>query len=387
MTSCKLEFTCRLGRRGARRGRVAAGRPGVLFQRAAGRWLGLAFCLAAGAPGSLAGQLEISARDAQVRIGGRLHSQFATSSAEHGKTADFFTRRARLTIDVRVTPLLDARVQPDFGGGKLSLKDAYFRLGFDPAFRFSMGQFKRAFDLFELDSSTDMVVVERTGRIDGIKGCAGVDGPCSLSRFTEKLAYSDRDIGVKVDGSLGERVGYMATLTNGTGTSGSDENSGKSLAARLSLGLTDAVTLAGNVSRHDYPDPDDGSTQAATAFGVDLEVGAFRRGTHLQLGLIGGANWRLPPTASGPPRFLTGQGILSRYVALEGSRVEAIEPMARVSWGDPDRDTADDGGLLVSPGLFLYLKGKNRIGTNLDIYGSGSDSRDFSLKVQTYLYF
>ena len=120
---------------------------------------------------------------------------------------------------------------------------------------------------------------------------------------------------------------------------------------------------------------------------MDLEVGAFRRGTHLQLGLIGGANWRLPPTASGPPRFLTGQGILSRYVALDGSRVEAIEPMARVSWGDPDRDTADDGGLLVSPGLFLYLKGKNRIGTNLDIYGSGSDSRDFSLKVQTYLYF
>ena len=128
--------------------------------------------------------MEINARDAQIRFGGRLHSQFATSSADGGKSTDFFTRRARLTIDVRVTPLLDARVQPDFGGGELELKDAYFRLNFDRAFRLSMGQFKRAFDVFELNSSTDIVVVERTGRIDGVGGCSGPGGTCTLSRFT-----------------------------------------------------------------------------------------------------------------------------------------------------------------------------------------------------------
>ena len=352
-----------------------------------GRLLGVGVWLATVAPTALAGQVEINARDAQIRFGGRLHSQFATSSADGGKVTDFFTRRARLTIDVNVTPLLDARVQPDFGGGKLDLKDAYFRLNFDRAFRFSMGQFKRAFDIFELNSSTDIVVVERTGRIDGVGACGGLGGVCTLSRFTEKLGYSDRDIGVKVDGSLTERVSYMATLTNGTGTSGSDENSGKSVAGRLSLGLTDEIALSGNVSRHDYRDPfDNGNTNAATAFGVDLEVGGFRDGTHLQLGLVRGANWRLEPTAAGTPRFLTWQGILSRYVALEGSRLEAIEPMARASWGDPDRNTDEDAGFVITPGLFLYVKGKNRIGANLDIY-DGPDSREFSIKLQTYLYY
>ena len=342
--------------------------------------------LATAAPAELSAQVEINARDAQIRFGGRLHSQFATSSADGGKATDFFTRRARLTIDVRVTPLLDARVQPDFGGGKLDLKDAYFRLNFDRTFRLSMGQFKRAFDIFELNSSTDIVVVERTGRIDGVDQCAGPGGVCTLSRFTEKLGYSDRDIGVKVDGTLGERVSYMATLTNGTGTSGADENSGKSLAGRVSFRLTDGVALAGNASRHDYVGGE-GRTEAATAFGGDLEIGGFRSGTHLQIGLIGGANWRLEPSSGEVPRFLTWQGILSRFLPLEGNRLEAIEPVARVSWGDPDRGADDDRGLVITPGLFLYVKGKNRIGANLDIYDSGADSRQYSFKLQTYLYY
>lgn len=340
--------------------------------------------LATVAPAALSAQAEINARDAQIRFGGRLHSQFATSSAEGGKVTDFFTRRARLTIDVRVTPLLDARVQPDFGGGKLDLKDAYFRLNFDRAFRLSMGQFKRAFDIFQLDSSTDIVVVERTGRIDGVDGCAGPGGVCTLSRFTEKLGYSDRDIGVKVDGSLGERVSYMATLTNGTGTSGADENSVKSVAARLSLGLTDEITLSGNVSTHDYLD---GKTQTAAAYGMDLEIGGFRSGTHLQLGFVNGRNWRMERSRRGVPRFLAWQGIASHYVALEGYRLVGIEPVARVSWGDPDREAPADTGMVVTPGLFLYVKGKNRIGVNLDIYDHGPDSMQYSFKLQTYLYY
>ena len=61
--------------------------------------------------------------------------------------------------------------------------------------------------------------------------------------------------------------------------------------------------------------------------------------------------------------------------------------MARVSWGDPDREADADTGLVITPGLFLYVKGKNRIGVNLDIYDSGADSRQYSFKLQTYLYY
>lgn len=346
-----------------------------------------AIALVAGAASTLQAQIEITARSAQVRFGGRLHSQFATSSADEGKATDFFTRRARFTLDVSVSDLLDARVQPDFGGGELDLKDAYFRLNLDRGLRFSVGQFKRAFDIFELNSSTDIVVVERTGRIDGLGGCAGPGGTCALSRFTEKLAYSDRDIGFRADGSIGERVSYMATLTNGTGTSGSDENSGKSVAGRLSVRLAGGVSISANISRHDFV-REGGTADAATAFGADLEIGGFRDGTHLQVGLIGGANWRLEPSSTDEvPRFLTGQAILSRYVPLESARFAGVEPMARVSWGDPDRGVSDDSGLLLTPGIFLYVAGKNRIGANLDVYGAGSLPTEFSFKLQTYLYY
>lgn len=351
------------------------------------RLLGVVLGVAMSGAGTLSGQVEINARDAQIRFGGRLHSQFATSSSEVGKSTDFFTRRARLTLDICVSPLLDARVQPDFGGGKLELKDAYFRLHFDRRLRLSVGQFKRAFDLFELNSSTDVVVVERTGRIDGVGGCPGPGGTCTLSRFTEKLAYSDRDIGFRADGSLGEQVTYMATLTNGTGTGGSDENSGKSLAGRVSVRLAEGVAVSANVSRHDFVG-ETGDTRAAAAFGGDLEIGGFRSGTHFQAGLVGGENWRLAtPSANAIPRFLTWQTILSRYFPLEGERFEAVEPIFRASWGDPDRAVGDDSGLLLTPGVFLYVKGKNRIGVNLDSYRSGPDTSEFSFKLQTYLYY
>ena len=351
------------------------------------RSLALVAVLATAAPGPILAQEEISARGARVEFGGRLHSQLATSSAAGGKSTDFFTRRARLTIDVWVSPLLDGRVQPDFGDGKLELKDAYFRLNFDRGFRFSAGQFKRAFDVFELNSSTDIVVVERTGRIEGFGECGGGGGVCSLSRFTEKLAYSDRDIGVKIDGSLGERLRYLATLTNGTGTGGADENSGKSLAARLSVRLADNVWLSGNVARHDYVAAD-GRTEGATAFGGDLDIGRFREGAHLQVGAASGGNWRIEDsTTPGIARFLTAQAILSRYFGLQGNGWEGVEPVARLSWGDPDRGADEDAGLLLTPGVFLYVKGKNRIGANLDMYRSGSGETEYSFKLQTYLYY
>lgn len=341
---------------------------------------------AAAVPQTLQAQIEIAARSAQILFGGRLHSQFATSSAEEGKATDFFTRRARFTLDVSVSDLLDARVQPDFGGGELDLKDAYFRLNLHRGFRFSVGQFKRAFDIFQLNSSTDIIVVERTGRIDGVDGCPGPGGMCSLSRFTEKLAYSDRDIGFRAAGAIGQRVSYLATLTNGTGTSGADENSGKSVAGRVSVQLADGVSISANVSRHDFM-RQGGTADAATAFGADLEIGGFRDGAHLQVGLVGGANWQLESAEGTTPRFVTGQAIVSRYISLEGGRLAGIEPMARVSWGDPDRAVPDDAGLLVTPGIFLFVAGKNRIGANLDIYNGGSVPTEFSFKLQTYLYY
>ncbi len=342
--------------------------------------------LAASAPAAVA-QVEINARSATIRVGGRLHSQFATSSDEDGKSTDFFNRRARLTFDVTVSDYVDGRVQPDLSGGGADLKDAYFRLKFDPAFRVSFGQFKRAFDVFELDSSTEMVMVERTGRISGVSHCAGVGSVCSLSRFTESLRYSDRDAGIRFDGALSERVSYLATVTNGTGTRGSDENSGKSISGRLSVDLDNGLVLSGNIGGHDYTDADD-NDRTGVAYGVDLVWGSFRDGTNVRLGLVTGDNWREDDNASGDsPSFMAVQGVWSNYTPVDHHIFEAIEPIARLSWGDPDMDSADDTGLLLTPGLNAYVSGRNRIGVNLDVYRPNGLDTQYSFKVQTSLYF
>ncbi len=332
-------------------------------------------------PTPVAAQLEISARASRIRIGGRVHTQFAHSSVEGDKSSDFFLSRARLVLEVSLNDFVEGRLEHDFVAG---LRDAFLRLDFDPAFRLSMGQFKRAFDLFELYSTTHLQTIERAGGIPGLAVCPGVSGICSLSQLTEGLQYSARDIGVRVDGTLGE-ASYLATLTNGTGSNSGDENGAKSFAGRLVYPLMDGVRLGANVSVHDYPSSG-GTDEYATAFGGDLEIGEYlREGVHLQAGIIAGDNWR----AGEDVRFLTAQAVLMDYIPVDWwpGKVTAVEPMARVSWGDPQSEIDQDGGTLLTPGLAVYLTERTRIGTNLDVYMPQEGDTEYSLKVQAYIWF
>ena len=329
----------------------------------------------------MAAQVEISARASKMTIGGRIHTQLAHSSVEGDKASDFFLSRARLVFEVSLNDFVEGRLEHDFVVG---LRDAYVRLKFDPAFRVSVGQFKRAFDLFELYSTTQLQTIERAGGIPGLAVCPGVGGICSLSQFTERLEYSARDIGVRVSGTLGE-TSYLATLTNGTGSNSGDENGAKSFAGRLVYPLMDGVRLGANVSVHDYLSSG-GSDEYATAFGGDLEIGEYlREGLHLQAGIIAGDNWK----AGEEVRFVTAQAVLMDYITVDWwpGRVTAVEPMARVSWGDPQDGIDDDGGTLLTPGLAVYFKERTRIGANLDVYIPQEGDREYSLKVQAFIWF
>lgn len=327
-------------------------------------------------------QVDISARAANIRIGGRLHSQYATSSV--GSYDDqFFFRRVRIIADVTVSDFFDARVQPDFAGGTAELKDAYVRFNFSPAFQLTMGQFKRAFDIFELSSSTDLSLIERDGRVGGVSYCAGVGGVCSYSRLTEKLGFADRDQGLRVAGGQG-RVDYEVTLTNGTGANESEENDAKSYSGRVSLAATDKVTVSGQVALHDYAVDTD--NQYASAFGADVQYGSWRDGLLVQAAVVTGENWENLNTALEASTFLAFQAVASYYAARDG-RVTGIEPLVRISYADPDSDSADDGGLIFTPGLMFYVSGKNKVGANLDIWSPQTGDTEFSFKVQSFLYF
>lgn len=329
-------------------------------------------------------QNTLSARGASIRFGGRLHTQYATSSVESNQD-HFFFRRARFIADITVNDFLDARVQPDFAGGGAQLQDAYVRLRFSPGFQVTMGQFKRAFDLFELDSSTDLSLIERDGRVGGVGACTGVGGTCSYSRLTEKLGFAGRDTGVRVGGASG-KVSWEVSLTNGTGINVADENDAKSFSGRMSVGVAEDVTLGGQFAAHDYVDGSD-ETAYGKAWGFDLQYGTWRRGLLVQAAVVGGDNWKVTGAAGDEATFMAFQGMGSYYHPLEGGRWAGIEPLVRLSYGDPDTGVSSDGGMVFTPGLMLYVAGRNKIGFNLDVWSPQSGDTEYSLKVQSFLYF
>ena len=333
----------------------------------------------------------IGGRAAEITFGGRLHGQFSTSSVE-GADANFFIRRARFTIDARIGERLDARVMPDFAGGGASLQDAYVRYRLTPSVRVSVGQFKRAFDLFELESSTRLPVIERDGRIPGFGGCPGVGRVCSYSRLTERLRFAGRDVGVKLDGPLGESGTFMVTLTNGTGVNTSDENGGKSISGRVAFDVADDIVIGANVGVHDWvfeqPTPALESTEYALAGGADVMVGRYGGGPLLMASVVFGDNWEILDPSGDEQGFVAAQVIGSYYHELVSTdALHGIEPVLRLSYGDPNRDGADDGALLLTPGVHVYFSGRNRFGVNLDVYSPETGDTEFSFKAMTYVYF
>lgn len=337
------------------------------------------------------GQVEVKAKAVEITLTGRVHTQFNTTSVTDEPETEFLIRRARFTADVKVNDFVSGRIQPDYGEGKISLKDAYVRLTFHPAFRATIGQFKRAFDLFELTSSTEVLVIERTGEVRGIDACTGPGGTCSFSLLTEKLQLSDRDIGVMFDGRDPSGLfRYMVSVTNGTGQNTADENGSKSYSGRVELTPIRDVTIAGNIAAHDYLFPitaDVAENEFAVAFGGDVELGNFDRGIHLQAGVVTGDNW-LNLIAGNPTTFFATQGILTWKVPLQPNRfASAVEPVARVSWADPDTELTDDEGVLATGGLVVHFVGRNKLAANVDVWSPAVGDTEWSLKVQSYLHF
>ncbi|MBW3533874.1 MAG: OprO/OprP family phosphate-selective porin [Gemmatimonadetes bacterium] len=323
----------------------------------------------------------------RVEVGGRVHLQMNTTSEgalEPG--AEFLLRRARIWVGARVNEWIDGVAQIDVAGGRATARYAFVRFSLAPELALSFGQFKRAFDLFELTSSSQTLVVERDGDIRGAEPCGGLGRVCSYSAFTEALELSSLDVGMAAEGELaGGRARYSVTFTNGAGDNRLEDNDGKSASARLEVSPLAGLTLGGNLAVHDYDGPAPGEVSYAPAAAVDAEWGGFDAGWHVQAGVLTGENWRHGGTA---PTFRAAQAILShRFQRSADGRVRGVEPVGRVSLGDPDTGTAADGGLLLTPGLIVHFEGRNRVAANVDVWSPSDGGSAWSLKVQTNLYF
>lgn len=335
---------------------------------------------------------------ATMKIGGRFHMQFNTTSVDSAggeavPYSEFLLRRARLTFDVKFNDLISARIEPDYssigGVGLFSLRDAYVRLRFGPGLQVTAGQFKRPFDVFELTSSTQILVVERTGLIRGVGACGTQNTVCSLSTLSAGLLYSDRDAGLMLDGDvLPGRVHYAVAATNGQTLRQRETNSGKQLTGRLSVTPVKDLVVSGNVSWKDYTNPATRSGERATAWGADVELGNFAAGPHVQAGLIGGDNWRaLTPDSTGIESFVTGQVIATYRFPVRHQYIDGVEPTIRASWSDPNLSLDDDEGWLITPGAMLHLGSRNRLYLNVDIWVPQIGDTEYAFVTQLNFYF
>jgi hypothetical protein len=204
--------------------------------------------------------------------------------------------------------------------------------------------------------------------------------------LTEKLGYSDRDVGLFVDGRPSDKVEYRFSITNGTGSNTSDENGSKSYTGRVVVQATPDVRVAANVGVHDYLDDTTGNRYAA-AYGGDVEIGNYGDELHVQASIIAGQNW-LSLDAGDPATFVTAQGVVSYRFPVTGSdRFTAVEPLARISWADPDTGVAQGGGWLFTPGVALHITGRNMLVANIDVWSPDIGGTEWSFKFQSFLHY
>ena len=335
------------------------------------------------------GAAPVRAQDTQVRVSGRVQVQYNTTSVGEAEVGDpatlsiaattFETRRVRLGVRLTIDEWITGMLEPEYALGSLSLRQVWMNLGIDPAFGLRIGQFKKPFSLIQLTSSLETSAIERGLRIREIGDAwAAADNAATGSVLTglnddvilgeeqyllDVFGYMGYELGAAAHGELG-RFSYEVGIFNGTGADARDRNDEKSYAGRLQWQASTELPIAigAGVSYHDIATPVAGASADGTALEVDVEVGGFRRaGLHVIAEATAGDN--IPVEES----FAAAQAMLSWFRPTRG-RVEGIEPLFRVSWGDPNREVEEDAAILFTPGVNLYFAGRNRLQLNWDFF-------------------
>jgi hypothetical protein len=332
----------------------------------------------------------VTAGNVNLRITGRMQFQFNTTSVADDEItsgapaslagSSFETRRVRTALQLRVDDWITGLVEPDFALGRFTIRQAWMNLAFDSAFELKMGQFKKPFSQIFLTSSTEISAIERGQRIRGLYEYLMVQdeaaaGPTVLSvlrgvplmaeehDLLDTQGYLAYEMGASVHGVIGA-FDYDAGIFNGSGPDRRDENDGKSLAGRLRWRPPSSVPLAVSAAASYHEMALTTTTEVeGTAYMLDFELGAFKRGgPHLIAEVVTGEN------LAADQSFRGAQAMLSLYRPVTHARVDGIEPVARVSWADPNVAVDGDEGAFLTPGLNIYFEGRNRFMLNWDVF-------------------
>lgn len=352
-------------------------------------WIAL-FALFTILPATGAAQ-EISTSAVKVKIGGRVQVQGGTSTCsdypipidsrceEQVPATDLYLRRVRLTISGEIGDKIDFKIEPDYNKiDELGLKDAWGRFSFDKLARLKIGNFKRPFDGFQLTSSTIFPTVERAVVIRGL----GRNVAPSYTAATVLFDLSDRDIGVELSGETDNKLFsyWVGAFTGNSDLKFQDTNSSKQFVGRGQLalevgGLPLKIAAAAAATDASYETVAEG-IQSEYYYDYELfaDLGVFAGGPHVMAGYVFGDNPR--QNVDGTPIDLAlGQNFASFYTwqAIGMWRfntdvlgLEAIEPVFRVTYGDPNTDIDDDGGWGYTPGVQIYFYKLNRLSLSWD---------------------
>ncbi len=338
---------------------------------------GLMALVALGLGARSAGAVEIDSKAEKITITGRIQTGWYTSTIKGDPGNEFLVRRARMALKLKINNWLSGVIEPDFASGvSVDLKDCYVKGELSDNVDIILGQTKRRFDLFELTSSTQILVIERDGRI-------GRRVFPTLSSLTEGLNYSDRDVGVFVLAhDKDERCLVEAAVTNGVKTNTKPQLGAKAFQGRVSVQpmKENDLTLNAGVSVKPFrtirtvSGVQDSATAYGSAFEGSVECGSFKAGPHLQAGVVLGTNdTTYDPVADESQKFFAVQAIATYKKELASNKwFESVEPLVRIGLADPNTDTdasvTSVGGLIITPGVNLFVANRSRLSANIDIY-------------------
>ncbi len=325
---------------------------------------------------------------ARITFGGRVQTIFNTTSVDDLPVAQTELRRVRFGADFQLGELVHGRIQPEFAGSRVTLKDAYVRLNFDPALQLWAGQAHRPFGTISPASTVRILPIEKGLRIRGVQDAF------DEYNLLLNLGYSDRDVGLQLRGEpknapLG--LSYAAGFFNGPAVSRAPEENTWQAVARVAARPVSAVRLGVSWSRIDHvreeTDTDPLQTREGQAWAADVELGSDRGGLHV----VGEATYGdFDPFAEA--KFFGAQGWVGYRTGRFSRRIAAVEPVLRVSYGDPDVDDDADigdahGGTLLTPGVNLWLGGHNRFALNWELWSPEEGERVHSVKALFQLAF
>ena len=333
-------------------------------------------------PGSAPAQISVDSDAFEITVGGRMQTQFNTTTIREDAPSELILRRARLELEVRVNDLVFAALKPEFAGGTATLRDAFVRLDFSPAVKVLAGQAYRPFGLIEQTSSTRILPIERGLRVRGLDAA-------DHYTLVNGLKYSDRDVGLQVMGAPGFLplgMTYQAGVFRGPLHGESSIDDSYQYAARLTVKPVDVLRIgAGWSSRHFVAAPASVADPFVRghAYEVDFELGTYDPGLHL-LGEI--AFGDADPNAD--IGFFGAQGWLAWRSAPLSRVVSAVEPLVRASYGEVDG--AAYTTTLLTPGLNIYFGGRNRFMVNYDfalLDGDVADGTEGAFRAQLQVAF